>query len=171
MFSLKPSLICRFAALYSLSLPAIVLADASRDASTLIRLSNVRELFESTRERQTRSVIRTYASIVRTESGQLLPHRIREQIALCYAERYHWPLFEDGIVNILLTNLSETEIKLLLDFYRNRSVPPTEITAFRGIVAKGELIQSLSAEHIFNTTEGCIEQGTEAVLNFLTTQP
>lgn len=146
-------------------------ADAYRDASRLIRLSNVRELFESTRQEQTRSVIRTYASIVSTESGRRLPERIKTEIARCYNQSYQWSNFEEGIVEILMENFSDKELKLLLGFYQNLSVSPTDIEAFRDIVAKGEIIQARSAELIFNTTEGCIEKGTDAVLSYLRENP
>lgn len=171
MLSMKSFCLIANACLLSLFLPESAAADATRDASRLIRLSNVRELFESTRQDQARSVIRTYASIVSTESGHRLPERIKKEIARCYDENYHWPNFEDGIVEILVENFTDKELKLLLGFYQNLSVSPTQIDAFRDIVAKGELIQSLSAEYIFNSTQGCIELGTEAVLAYLRAQP
>ncbi|MFK7864857.1 MAG: hypothetical protein AB8B95_11600 [Pseudohongiellaceae bacterium] len=145
----------------------LIYADADRDANRLIQLSNVRELFENTRDEQTRMVLRTYASILETKGGYSLPREIREEIAFCYEARYDWSRFEDGIVDILLTTFSDKELQLLLDFFRNRSVPPNEISAFRAIVAKAEKVQSLGAEHIYNTTEGCIELGTQRILKFL----
>ena len=59
----------------------------------------------------------------------------------------------------------------MLDFYRDRGLAPTEIDAFKDIVAKGELIQKLGAEHIFTVTNGCVTQGTDAVLKYLREQP
>lgn len=151
--------------------PNQVVADASRDAAKLIKLTNISAQFEMARQQQTRKIIRTYASIVSSESGHELPAAVKEAISLCYEQNYDWSNFEDGIVDILLANFSEKELGLLLDFYRNRGLPPTEIDAFQDIVAKGELIQTLGAEHIFAMTNGCVEQGTEAVLKYLREQP
>lgn len=147
------------------------MANASRDAAKLIELTNIREQFELARQQQTRQIIRTYASIVNNESGHELPVAVKRQISLCYEQKYDWSNFEDGIIDILMGTFSEEELGMLLDFYRNRSVPPTEIDAFKNIVAKGELIQRLGAEHIFAMTNGCVEQGTEAVLKYLREQP
>jgi hypothetical protein len=157
--------------LLSLSVaPNRVLADANSDAAKLIELTNISEQFELARQQQTREVIRTYASIVSHESGRELPAAVKEEIALCYEQEYDWSNFEDGIINIVLENFSEKELGILLDFYRNRGLPPTEIDAFKNIVAKGELIQKLGAEYIFTTTRGCVTQGTEAVLKYLKEQ-
>lgn len=159
-------------ALISASLaPNQAVADASRDAAKLIKLTNISVQFELARQQQTRKIIRTYASIVSSESGYELPAAVKEAISLCYEQNYDWSNFEDGIVDILLENFSEKELGLLLDFYQNRGLPPTEIDAFRDIVAKGELIQTLGAQHIFAMTNGCVGQGTEAVLKYLREQP
>jgi hypothetical protein len=150
--------------------PNRVLADASSDAAKLIELTNISEQFERARQKQTRKVIRTYASLVSHESGRELPAAIKKEIARCYEQQYDWSNFEDGIIEILLENFSEKELGILLDFYRNRGVPPTEIDAFKNIVTKGELIQKLGAEYIFTMTNGCVTQGTEAVLKYLREQ-
>jgi hypothetical protein len=151
--------------------PNRVLADANSDAAKLIELTNISAQFELARQQQTRKVIRTYASIVRRESGHELPAAVKEKIALCYEQEYDWSNFEDGIIDILLGNFSEKELGILLDFYRDRGLAPTEIDAFKDIVAKGELIQKLGAEHIFTVTNGCVTQGTDAVLKYLREQP
>jgi hypothetical protein len=153
------------------SAPNPVMADASRDATELIELANISEQFELVRQQQTRTVIRTYASIVSTELGLELPADVKEAISLCYQQSYDWTNFEDGIVDILLENFTEKEMRLLLDFYRNRGLPPSKIDAFRDIVAKGELIQRLGAEHIFTVTDGCVDLGTKAVLTYLREKP
>ncbi|HAG72960.1 MAG TPA: hypothetical protein DCL66_12225 [Gammaproteobacteria bacterium] len=151
--------------------PNPAMADAGRDATKLIELTNISEQFELVRQQQTRTVIRTYASIVSTEHGLELPAAVKEAISLCYEQSYDWANFEDGIVDILLENFTEKEMQLLLDFYRNRGLPPSQIDAFRDIVAKGELIQRLGAEHIFTVTDGCVDLGTEAVLTYLREEP
>ncbi|MFT4887157.1 MAG: hypothetical protein ACI8V0_001381 [Pseudohongiellaceae bacterium] len=151
--------------------PNRVLADANADAAKLIELTNISEQFELARQQQTLKVIRTYASIVSHESGHELPVAVQEKIAQCYEQEYDWSNFEDGIIDILLGNFSEKELGILLDFYRNRGLAPTEIDAFKNIVAKGELIQKLGAEYIFTMTNGCVTQGTEAVLKYLREQP
>jgi|TARA_B110000879_G_scaffold31005_1_gene42351 hypothetical protein len=151
--------------------PNPAMADASRDATKLIELTNIGEQFELVRQQQTRTVIRTYASIVSTELGLELPAAVKEAISLCYEQNYDWANFEDGIVEILLENFTEKEMRLLLDFYRNKGLPPSKIDAFRDIVAKGELIQRLGAEHIFAVTVGCVDLGTEAVLTYLREKP
>jgi len=150
--------------------PNRVLADASSDAAKLIELTNISEQFERARQQQTRKVIRTYASLVFRESGRELPAAVKQAIARCYEQQYDWSNFEDGIIEILLENFSEKELGILLDFFRNRGIPPTEIDAFKNIVAKGELIQKLGAEYIFTMTNGCVTQGSEAVLKYLREQ-
>jgi hypothetical protein len=153
------------------AVPNTAMADASRDAAKLIELANISEQFELIRQQQTRTIIRTYASIVSTEHDLELPAAVKEAISLCYEQSYDWANFEDGIVDILLENFTEKEMRLLLDFFRNRGLPPSQINAFRAIVAKGELIQRLGAEHIFTVTDGCVDLGTEAVLTYLREKP
>lgn len=147
------------------------LADARKEAEKLIRLTNISEQFELARQDQTRRVIRTYASIVSRRSDYELPASVKEEISACYQKNYRWSNFEEGIIAILLENFTEKELLLLLDFYQNKGLPPTEIETFRSIVAKGDLIRKLSAEYIFAVTDGCLEHGIEAVLNYLTEQP
>lgn len=150
--------------------PTLVAADASRDANRIIRLTNISEQFESARRQQTRDIIRTYAIIVSTNSDHELPASVKREISSCYERVYHWANFEQGIVDILLDNFSEKELGLLVDFYKNRSLPPTEIGAFKDIVAKGALIQHLGADYIFSMSDGCVEEGKDAVMAYLTKQ-
>lgn len=145
--------------------------DAVNDAARLIQLTNIEEQFELARQQQTRQIIRTYTGVVDEISGRELPASVKEDILQCYEHEYDWANFEKGIIEILLENFSVKELGILLNFYRNQGIAPTEIEAFKNIVAKGELIKTLGAEHIFATTNGCVELGTKAILRYLRDQP
>jgi hypothetical protein len=150
--------------------PNRAVADAISDAARLIELTNIEEQFELARQQQTRQIIRTYTGIVARISEHELPAAVKQEISLCYEQKYDWSNFEDGIIEILLKVFSEKELAILIDFYSNRGITPTEIEVFKNIVAKGELIQTLGAEYIFSMTDGCVEQGTQAVLKYLRAQ-
>lgn len=138
-----------------------------RDANRLLRVSNVASHFESMTQLQTRNIIRTYSSIVAMSADVELPQWIKRDIAVCYEQTFAWENFEDGIAQILLDNFSADEIKLLTGFYRSEGLPPTEITNFKATIAKGEMIQQLTAEYIFANSDGCAEHDIDLILGFL----
>lgn len=150
-----------------LLLTSAVGAAEIRDANRLLRASNVSKQFESITLLQTRNIIRTYSSIVATSTDVELPLWLKREIAACYEQAFAWEKFEDGIAQILLDNFSEDELSLLTDFYRSEGLPPTEITNFKAAIAKGEVIQQLSADYIFANSDGCAEQDVDLILNFL----
>ena len=138
-----------------------------RDANRLLRVSNVASQFESTTLLQARNIIRTYSSIVAMSTEVELPQWVKKEIAACYEQTFAWEKFEDGIAQILLDNFSKDEMKLLTDFYRSEGLPPAEIANFKAAIAKGEMIQQLTADYIFANSEGCAEHDIDLILGFL----
>ena len=138
-----------------------------RDANRLIRVSNVASQFESMTLLQTRNIVRTYTSIVAMSAGVKLPQWIQVEIAACYEKTFAWEKFEDGVAQILLDNFSNHEIVLLTNFYRSEGLPPTEIPSFKAAIAKGEMIQQLTADYILANSEGCAKHDIDLILGFL----
>lgn len=150
-----------------LFLSSAVGAAEMRDANRLLRVSNVASQFESMTLLQTRNIIRTYSSIVAISADVELPQWIKKEIAACYEQTFAWKKFKDGIAQILLDNFSEDEISLLTDFYRSEGLPPTEIANFKVAIAKGEMIQQLTADYIYANSDGCAEHDIDLILGFL----
>ena len=138
-----------------------------RDANRLLRASNIASQFESLTLRQTRSIIRTYSNIVEESAEVELPQWIKLEIAACYEEAFAWEKFETGIAQIFLDNFSSAEIELLTDFYQSEGLPPAEIKNFKTAIAKGELIQKLTAEYIAANSEDCTERDIELILDYV----
>lgn len=138
-----------------------------RDANRLLRASNVASHFESMTLLQTRNIIRTYSSIVAMSADVELPQWIKQDIAACYEQTFAWEIFEDGIAQILSDNFSADEISLLTDFYRSEGLSPTEIENFKAAIAKGEMIQQLTADYISANSDGCVEHDINLILGFL----
>ena len=138
-----------------------------RDANRLLRVSNLASQFESMTLLQTRNIIRTYTSIVAMSAGVELPQWIQMEIAVCYEKTFAWEKFEDGIAQILLNNFTNHEMVLLTDFYRSEGLPPAEIPSFKAAIAKGEMIQQLTADYILANSEGCAEHDIGLILGFL----
>ena len=138
-----------------------------RDADRLLRVSNVASQFESMTLLQTQNIIRTYTSIVAMSAEVELPQWIKMEIAACYKQTFAWEKFEDGIAQILLDNFSNHEMILLTNFYRSEGLPPTEIPSFKAAIAKGEMIQQLTADYIFANSDGCAEHDIDLILGFL----
>ncbi|MDD9890322.1 MAG: DUF2059 domain-containing protein [Gammaproteobacteria bacterium] len=145
-------------------------ADAVRDANRLLRVTNLGDRFESMALDQTRKIIRTYTSIVNMSASVALPQSLKNSIAECYAQVYAWELFEPGIAEIFAQNLSEKEIRLLIDFYSSRGLPPMEIETFKNTIAKAGQIERSSIEYIFNNSDSCVERDAELINNFLASQ-
>ena len=138
-----------------------------RDADRLLRVSNVASQFESMTLLQTQNIIRTYTSIVAMSAEVELPQWIKMEIAACYKQTFAWEKFKDGIAQILLDNFSNHEMILLTNFYRSEGLPPTEIPNFKAAIAKGEMIQQLTADYIFANSDGCAEHDIDLILGFL----
>lgn len=150
-----------------LFLTSAVAAAEIRDANRLLRASNVASQFESMTMLQTQNIIRTYSSIVAISADVELPQWIKLEIAACYEQAFAWGKFEDGIAQILLDNFSKDEMALLTDFYRSEGLPPTEIPNFKVAIAKGEMIQQLTADYIFANSDVCAEHDIDLILGFL----
>jgi len=138
-----------------------------RDAEVLLRVSNIAKQYESMTLLQTRNIIRTYSSIVARSAELELPQWIKRDIMACYERAFAWEKFEEGIAQILLENFSENEISLLTDFYRSEGLPPAEISNFKAAIAKGEMIQRLTADYISENSDGCAEHDIDLILGFL----
>lgn len=146
--------------------PAVGAAEL-RDANRLLRASNIAEQFESLTLRQTRNIIRTYSSIVAISADIDLPQWLKNEIAACYEQAFAWERFEAGIAQIFLENFSVEEMKLLTSFYRSKGLPPMEIDNFKAAIAKGEMIEQLSADYILANSDGCAEHDIDLILRFL----
>ena len=90
-----------------------------------------------------------------------------QEIAACYKQAFAWEKFEDGIAQILVDNFYKNEMSLLTDFYRSEGLPPAEIPNFKAAIAKGEMIQQLTADYIFANSDGCAERDIDLILRFL----
>ena len=142
-------------------------ADGIRDANRLIQVTEVGKHFESLAEQQTRAIIRTYSSIVSTSVEVALPAQLKNRIAACYAEVYAWNNFKAGIAQILADNLSEREMRILIDFYLDRGLAPREIQTFKDTIAKAEQIRRVSAEYMLLNSKGCVVRDAELILGYL----
>jgi hypothetical protein len=152
------------------SAPAPASADALDDAFTLLRLTHIDQQFAAARDLQVRGIIRTYSLILREQADIQLPRSIEGEIFDCYERSYNFANFRIGIAEILVDTFSDKELELLKDFHSDLGLPPSAISEFREIVAKAELVRTIGAEYIFNNTEGCVEQGTNLVMEFLKSQ-
>jgi len=145
-------------------------ADAVRDANQLLRVTELGRLFDSIAQQQTRDIIRTYSSIVSMSAEITLPQQVKQNIAACYAEAYAWENFEPGIAQILADNLSQKQIRLLIDFYQSRGLPPMEIQTFKDTIAKAALIRQISTEYIFDNSSSCVDRDAELILGYIASQ-
>ena len=145
-------------------------ADNLDDAYRLLRITEVAREFEQATYQQTRNVIRTYSSIVAMSTDQELPDSIKQEISRCYLETYTWEKFEPGIAAIFADNLSTTELKLMIDFFSDKSVPPPMIEQFKTLIARADAIEQLAIDYMFSQTEGCDEQNVNLILKFLSDQ-
>jgi len=150
-----------------LTLSNSVSADAQREAGRLLRATNLGNKFQSVAQEQARIIIRTYTSIVSTSVEINLPIYLTQNIAACYSRSYSWNNFEAGIVNILADQLTEKEMRLLIDFYQDRGLPPMEIQAFKDIIKKADNIEQLSAEYIYTNSDSCVEKDVELIIAYL----
>jgi len=145
-------------------------ADKLGDAYRLLRITEVAKEFEQATDQQTRNVIRTYSSIIAMSADRELPESIKQQMSRCYKETYAWEKFEPGIAAIFADNLSNTELKLMIDFFSDKSVPPPMIGQFKELIARANAIEQLAIDYMFSQTEGCDEQNVNLILDFLSDQ-
>ena len=142
-------------------------ADAIRDANRLLQVTNMGKHFESLALRQTRDILRTYASIVSMSAEITLPEQIKNSIAACYVDVYAWEKFQPGIARILADNLSQKQLHLLTDFYLDRGLPPREIQTFKDTIAMAGHIQHLAAEYMYHNSASCVEHDAALILDYL----
>ncbi len=143
-------------------------ADESiEEANSLLRVTGTGEWFESAAREQAREIIRAYSLIVASSADRSLPRHIRDAIAECYSRNYAWENFAEGIARILADHLSKNELRLLIDIYQNRGLPPMDIETFRQTVRKGDSIAAASAEYIYRNSTGCVDQDARLIKRFL----
>jgi hypothetical protein len=157
-------------ALLFLALSPQTFGDPLSDARRLLQLTEAAREFELATRQQANTVIRTYASIVAMSTEQELPGSIKQEIARCYQQTYAWELFEPGIAEIFAANLSATELQLLIDFYNDKSVPPSQIDTFKALIARADVVEQMAIDYIFDQSEGCDARNVELILNFLAAQ-
>jgi len=142
-------------------------ADKLDDAHRLLKITDIGEQFELTAKSQTSDILRTYSSIVVIATDINLPESVKQQISYCYFQTYTWDKFEPGIAKIFADNLSQIELRLLIDFFSDRSVPPTQIEQFKNLRKKAPTIEQLSIDFILNHSDGCDEHNVELILAYL----
>ena len=101
------------------------------------------------------------------ETGLELPNLIRNAIANCYAREYAWHKFERGFAVILSQHLSAVQIDLLIGFYRNQGIPPNQIQRFKNAIASAGAIAVNSADLIYTTSPGCVQQDSRLITKYL----
>lgn len=138
-----------------------------RYAKRLLRVSGTAEHFTNRTSLQTSNIIRTYTSIVNMEADVRLPQRILSQIRGCYQRVYAWENFEEGIAQIISQQLSDEEMLLLIDFYRDLGMPPRAIELFKATIAKAPSIQQVSADFIFTASGSCVDEDANTINNYL----
>ena len=142
-------------------------ADSLQSARTLLKVSNSENQFNKQIKDHVTNVLRTYSSIVAMETGIELPNPIRSAIADCYAREYDWNKFERGFATILSQHMSAVQIELLIGFYRNESIPPSQIENFKNAISTAGAIASTSADLIYTTSLGCVYQDAEIIARYL----
>ena len=142
-------------------------ADSMQSAKTLLRVSDAAQQFNEQIKDHVTNVLRTYSSIVAMETGIELPNAIRSAIDDCYAREYDWNKFERGFAAILSQHMSEVQIELLIGFYRNESIPPSQIENFKNAISSAGAIASTSADLIYKTSLGCVHQDAEIIARYL----
>jgi len=142
-------------------------ADAVRDANRLLKIADLGSRFETRAMDQTHKIIRTYSSIVNMSASIILPQKIKNSIANCYAEAYSWQRFAPGIAKIFADNLSQKELRLLINFYSNLGLSPTEIDTFKTMITKANQIERISIEYIFKNSESCVQRDAELINKFI----
>ena len=101
------------------------------------------------------------------EAGVELPNPIRAAIADCYKREYAWHKFERGFAVILSQHLSAVQIDLLIGFYRNQGIPPNQIQRFKNAIASAGAIAANSADLIYTTSPGCVQQDSQLIRRYL----
>lgn len=141
--------------------------DSVRYAKRLLRVSGTAEQFESAAQQQTRAIIRTYLSIVNMSVDVKLPTHVTSSIAACYDAAYAWENFEDGVADIVSQQLTNREMLLLIDFYNDLGLPPSEIDTFKATLDKMSSIREFSASFIFDQSAGCVDRDAEIINGYL----
>lgn len=153
----------------ALVMPRPTSADPLDDARRILRITNAREKFELAVTRQAAEIVRTYASIVVMATDVELPPAVRQEIERCYRQTYAWDNFAEGIARLFVESLEAAELRLLVDFYSDRSVPPPQIGRFRELIAKADGIEQRAIEYMFTASGGCEEKNVQLILSYLGT--
>ena len=138
-----------------------------RDANRLLELTDLGSQFDRITDVQTQKIIRTYASIVQVSKSVVLPEDIKKQIRSCYANAYSWEKFSHGIAEILAKSFTHKEITLLIEFYSDLGLSPTEIGAFKSLIKKAQLIEEVSFQYIHENSESCVVEDSKLINHFL----
>lgn len=164
--------IARLLLLWTLTLASLpAQGDSLREANRLLRVSGTGEQFDAVTARQANNIIRHYSIIVRRNTDVSLPLRLRRAIASCYQEVYAWDNFAPGIATLLARTLDEHQLRLLIDFYQSRGLPPWEIDTFKQIIGLAEEFQRASADFIYRNSASCVERDAQLIQAFLRDHP
>jgi len=138
-----------------------------RDANRLLELTDLGSQFDYITKVQTQKIIRTYSSIVKMSNSVILPEEIKKQIRSCYANTYAWNRFSHGIAEILAKSFTHREITLLIEFYSNLGLSPKEISTFKSLIKKAEIIEEVSIQYIHENSESCVAWDSKLINHFL----
>ena len=138
-----------------------------QQAELLLKITSTGEHFNRQAAFQADAIVRTYASIVNTSTGIHLPILLQRRIADCFRTVYDWENFAPGIAEIVAQQLSGEELDLLVDFYRDRSVPPPQISAFRAGMEKAPAITELATDYIFRTASDCQQSSVRLIRRYV----
>lgn len=142
-------------------------ADTLDNANRLLKITRVGDRFEAAIRVQARDIVRTYSIIVASQVDVDLPIELTQRIEQCYTQVYAWRNFSSGIAKVLADNLSPRELEILIGFYSDQGLPPTEIENFKNTITKAELIQLESVEFIFQNSASCVDRDAVLIHSFL----
>ena len=77
------------------------------------------------------------------------------------------PSFSHGIAEILAKSFTHKEITLLIEFYSDLGLSPTEIGAFKSLIKKAQLIEEVSFQYIHENSESCVVEDSKLINHFL----
>lgn len=142
-------------------------ADKLDDAQKLLQITELDEKFELTAQSQAKDIVRTYASIVATTTEVELSETVKRQIASCYAQTYTWENFESGFVEIFAQTFSQLELNLLIDFFSDKSVSPSNIEQFKNLREKASIIERETIKFMFANSDGCDSYNVDLIQAFI----
>jgi hypothetical protein len=142
-------------------------ADNLRLAYQLLKVTGVEDEFQKAADLQTADIVRTYALIFQDSTDTDLPESIKQEISLCYQRVYAWDNFEAGIATIFAENMSQSDLRILIDFFSDLSVPPPQIPQFKELIGRAHVIEQRALNYMFDQSEGCDARNVGVIRSYL----